>query len=405
MLEQPNILSGLRVIDCGTYIAAPAAATIMSDFGAEVIKIERPPLGDPYRQLSFLPGMPVSDVNYCWMLDARNKKSLALNLQLESHREVLHRLVDTADVLITNYPPQLAARLGVVYEKFAETNPRLIFAHVTGYGENGDDTNKPGYDTTAYWARSGLTGIIFDLSIQTGSAPCGSGDHQVALALFGSIMLALYQRQATGRGSKVSTSLMAAGAWSNSCQIQAAIVGAEFPARRTRFTTLNPLVNQYQARDGHRFMLCCLDTENDWGRICRAIGREDLTNDERYCTPRARSSHGEDVVRILDAAIGTQDFAEWEIRFRDAGVVWGVIPTMDRVAADPQMSANGVLAEMNHPELGQVATVSNPLNVHGTAKHTPEAPPAVGEHTREILGALGYDEGAINRVVQGVPEK
>jgi crotonobetainyl-CoA:carnitine CoA-transferase CaiB-like acyl-CoA transferase len=140
----------------------------------------------------------------------------------------------------------------VTYEKFAAINPALIFAHVTGYGEDGDDTNKPGYDTTAYWARSGLTGIIYDLSVQVGAPPCGSGDHQVALALFGSIMVALYQRQMTGRGTKVTTSLMAAGAWSNSCQIQAAMVGANFPTRRTRFTTLNPLVNQYQAKDGHR---------------------------------------------------------------------------------------------------------------------------------------------------------
>jgi Predicted acyl-CoA transferases/carnitine dehydratase len=402
MVEQPNILSGLRVIDCGTYIAAPAAATIMSDFGAEVIKIERPPHGDPYRKLSFLPGMPVSDINYCWMLDARNKKSLALNLQLQSHRSVLYKLVDTADVLITNYPPEVAERFGLIYERLAESNPRLIFAHVTGYGESGDDTNKPGYDTTAYWARSGLTGIIFDLSIQTGSTPCGSGDHQVALALFGSIMLALYQRQATGRGSKVSTSLMAAGAWSNSCQIQAAIVGAEFPTRRTRFTTLNPLVNQYQARDGQRFLFCCLDTEHDWGRICRAIERPELINDERFSTPIARSQHSEEVVRVLDAAIGQHDFAEWEIRFREQGIIWGPIPTIDRVATDPQMRANGVFTAMNHPDLGEVSTVSNPLNVHGRNKQTPEPPPAVGEHSREILGSLGYDDRAIDEVLQSL---
>jgi crotonobetainyl-CoA:carnitine CoA-transferase CaiB-like acyl-CoA transferase len=164
MQEQPNILSGLRVIDCGTYIAGPAAATIMSDFGAEVIKIERPPHGDPYRRLSFFPGMPVSEHNYCWMLDARNKKSLALNLQGEVGREVLRRLVATADVFITNYPPELAGKLQVTYEEFAALNPRLIFAHITGYGEEGDDINQPGYDTTAYWARSGLTSIIWSRS-------------------------------------------------------------------------------------------------------------------------------------------------------------------------------------------------------------------------------------------------
>jgi hypothetical protein len=171
MTDQQGILSNLRVIDCGTYIAAPAAATIMADFGAEVSKIERPPHGDPYRQLSFLKGMPVSEHNYCWLLDARNKKSLALDLQDEAGREALRRLVMTADVFITNYPPEIARRFAVRYEDLSAINARLIHAQVTGYGEEGEDTNKPGYDTTAYWARSGLTGILFDLAVQTGATP------------------------------------------------------------------------------------------------------------------------------------------------------------------------------------------------------------------------------------------
>src|ERR1044071_9828847 len=331
MTDQTNILSGLRVIDCGTYIAGPSAATIMSDFGAEVVKIERPPYGDPYRNLSYLPGMPVSELNYCWLLDARNKKSLALNLQDEAGREALRRLVQTADVFITNYPPELTTKFQMSYEDLAASNGRLIYAHITGYGETGEDTNKPGYDTTAYWARSGLTGLIYDLTVQAGATPCGTGDHPVGLALFGSIMLALYQRQMTGRGTKVSTSLMATGAWTNSCQIQAAMVGAVFPTRRTRFTVLNPLVNQYQTRDGQRFIFCCLDTTHDWGRICRAIGRTELIDDPRYRTAEARTEHNEEVVAILDAAIGGKDMAEWEALFHKQKVIWGVIPTMDRV--------------------------------------------------------------------------
>src|SRR5262249_32733198 len=151
--------------------------------------------------------------------------------------------------------------------------------------------------------------LIYDLTVQTGATPCGTGDHPVSLALFGSIMLALYQRQTTGRGAKVSTSLMATGAWSNSCQIQAALVGAVFPARRTRFTALNPLVNQYQARDGQRFIFCCIDTVHDWGRICRAIGRTELINDARYATVQARSEHNEEVIALLDEALAAKDFA------------------------------------------------------------------------------------------------
>jgi crotonobetainyl-CoA:carnitine CoA-transferase CaiB-like acyl-CoA transferase len=399
MNDGQNILSGLRVIDCGAYIAGPAAATIMSDFGAEVIKIERPPHGDAYRRLSFLPGMPISEHNYCWMLDSRNKKSLALDLRDEVGREALRRLVTTADVFITNYPPEIAERFQVSYEEFAEINPRLIFAHITGYGEEGDDVNQPGYDTTAYWARSGLTGLIFDLTTQTGSTPSGSGDHPVALALFGSIMLALYRRQMTGRGAKVTTSLMATGAWSNGCMLQAAMVGATFQLRRPRHIALNPLVNQYQTRDSRRFMFCCIDTANDWGRVCRAIGRPELIDDSRYATAEARSQRSEEVVALLDEAIGGRDMAEWEPLFRQQGVVWGPIPTMGQVAADPQMAANGVFAEFDHPRLGAIPTVNSPLNVQGVTKKKPVMAPEVGEHSREILRSLGYGDEAIEEMI------
>jgi crotonobetainyl-CoA:carnitine CoA-transferase CaiB-like acyl-CoA transferase len=399
MNDRRNLLSGLRVIDCGTYIAGPAAATIMSDFGAEVIKIERPQGGDPYRYLSFLPGMAVSEHNYCWLMDARNKKSIAVDLRDDAGREVLLRLISTADVFITNYSPNLAARFQMRYEDIEPLNSRLIYANITGYGEEGSDTNKPGYDTTAYWARSGLTGIMFDLTMATGATPCGTGDHPVALALFGAIMLALYQRELTGRGSRVSTSLMATGAWSNSCQIQAAMLGAEFPTKRNRFAALNPLVNQYQTRDGQRFIFCCLDTARDWGRICRAIGRTELIEDARYATAEARFDRGEEVVALLDEALAKKDMAEWQKLFDECGVIWGPIPSMERVAEDAQMKANGVFAEFDHPVLGSIPTVNNPISISGFAKEKPKLAPDIGQHSREILTSLGYDAGAIENLM------
>jgi formyl-CoA transferase len=178
------------------------------------------------------------------------------------------------------------------------------------------------------------------------------------------------------------------------------MVGATFPPRRTRFTTLNPLVNQYQARDGQRFIFCCLDTVHDWGRICRAIERHELITDERYATVAARSERTEEIVVLLDEAIGKRDFAEWEKIFHEQGLIWGIIPTMDRVAADPQMKANGVFTTLEHPQHGSLHTISSPLNVQGIKKAEAVLAPAVGEHSLEILQSLGYSDSAIGEMLR-----
>src|SRR5215467_5266942 len=251
-----NLLSGIRVIDCGTYIAGPAAASIMSDFGAEVIKIERPPHGDPYRYLSTIPGMPISEHLFCWILDGRNRKSLALNLDHDAAREVLLKLVRTADVFITNYQPALVRKFRLEYDELKSLNHRLIYAHVTGYGETGDDVDEPGYDQTAYWARSGLMYTMYNAGGEPWRAPTGFGDHPTAMTLFASTMLGLFQRQASGKGIKVSTSLMANGVWSHANFVQAALLGAQFQPRTKRTTVSNPLVSHYVTRDQKRFLTC-----------------------------------------------------------------------------------------------------------------------------------------------------
>ncbi len=175
MSDSSGPLSGIRVIDCGTYIAAPAAAVVLSDFGAEVIKIERPPYGDPYRYLSLVPGMPVSPLYYCWILDDRNKKSVALDLNDPAARDALLKLVAQSDVFITNYQPQLARKFRVEYDDLAPINPRLIYGYLSGYGLAGEETEKPGYDMTAYWARSGMMAALHNADAEPVPSPPGFG--------------------------------------------------------------------------------------------------------------------------------------------------------------------------------------------------------------------------------------
>jgi formyl-CoA transferase len=184
MTTPEPILAGVKVLDVGTFIFGPAAATVLADYGADVIKVETPGLGDPYRYLYKMPPMPVSDSNYGWILTARNKRSIALDLRVAAAREVLHRLVLDADVFVTNYQPSVAAKLGVAYAELAALNPRLVYAHATGYGELGSEAEKPGYDATAWWARSGLMDLVRDGSADPALSMPGMGDHAGAMALF-----------------------------------------------------------------------------------------------------------------------------------------------------------------------------------------------------------------------------
>jgi crotonobetainyl-CoA:carnitine CoA-transferase CaiB-like acyl-CoA transferase len=400
ILPGPGILSGLRVIDCGTYIAAPAAATILSDFGAEVIKIERPPYGDPYRYLPQVAGMPLSDVNYTWILDARNKKSVALDLTDAQARAALTKLIASADIFITNYQPQLQRKFALEYKDVAPLNPRLIYASVTGYGENGDDAEKPGYDATAYWARSGLMSSMHNGDAEPVQSPAGFGDHPTSVTLFASIMLALYQRQITGRGAKVRTSLMANGVWSHSCAIQAALCGAQFLPKWTRKQAINPFVNHYLASDGRRIFFCLLEPVRDWPNLCAALDwPRHVLDDPRFNTVDARRVHNVELIALIDDAIAKHDLAHWTRVFKQHDLVWGPVPSPMEVAEDPQLEANGVLAEVE-PGLGSgLKTVQNPINVEGIEKCAPRMAPEVGQDTREVLRSAGYSDDEIGAMI------
>ncbi len=390
-----GVLSGLRVIDCGTYIAGPAAAVVLSDFGAEVIKIERPPYGDPYRYLPQVPGMPVSEQNYCWILDGRNKKSVALNLADEAGREALLKLVTAADVFITNYQPSLVKKFRLSYSELRPVNPRLIYAHITGYGEAGADAEKPGYDLTAYWARSGLMSSMHNGDAEPVQSAAGIGDHPTSMTVVAGVMLGLYRREITGRGMEVSTSLMANGAWAHSCAIQAALVGAKFLPKWTRKTAVNPAINHYVTADGQRLITCCLDPKKDWPNLCRALGRPDLTDDPRFSTPALRQANSAELVAMIDLIVGAKTLAEWERLFREYDVIWSLVPSPVQVAMDPQMEANGVFAQIpDGPK-----TILSPLNVEGEEKRQPSRAPDVGEHTAEVLKSVGYDDAAIEALV------
>src|SRR5499425_939297 len=272
-MASDNIFSGLKVVDFSSYVAAPAAAVILSDFGADVIKVE-PPNGDPWRFAHKIPPQPLADDPYQWHLNNRNKRSIALDLKSPSAQQVLQQLVTWADVFIVNTPHPARKKLKLEYDDVAQWNPRLIYADLTGFGENGPDANEPGFDLTAYWARSGLLSMTRDAGAPPTWPVAGSGDNATAVGIYSAIVTALYRRERTGKGAYVSTSLLAEGVWAASVSIQAALAGAKFYGLHDRLHPANAAFNVYRTSDGTWFVL--IIQPDKFVAVAKAIGRADL---------------------------------------------------------------------------------------------------------------------------------
>jgi crotonobetainyl-CoA:carnitine CoA-transferase CaiB-like acyl-CoA transferase len=388
-----RVFDGLKVIDCASFIAGPAAATVMSDFGAEVIKIEPPGMGDPYRRRATPPTGPGLPTNPGFVLDGRNKKSLALDLRIPAARGVLCRLVTAADVFITNYPPPVRRRLEIAYEDLAPLNERLIYASFTGYGETGPEADKPGFDATAWWARSGLMHLVRagEETAPARSLP-GMGDHPSAMATYGAIVTALYQRERTGRGGYVSSSLLANGLWANGCSVQAALCGETVVPQPARERGLNALRVHYRCRDGRWLLLSIAADEWRWERLKECLTMSAL-DDPRFATVALRETHAGELIQILDGIFATRDQAEWRAILDAAGLIFGIVADMDEIADDPQMLASEALVPFAD---GSSLTVNSPIWIRGQEKTEPRPAPRVGEHSEEVLRAAGYSDDEIH---------
>ena len=390
------MFKGLKVLDCSSFIAAPAAATILSDFGADVIKIEPPGAGDPYRAVPLLPTMPQARENYAWMLASRNKRGLALNLAKPSAQEVVRRLVAQADVFITNFPAVVRKKLSLRYEDLAPLNGRLIYASFTGYGESGEEASKPGFDITAWWARSGLMdGVRTEATAPPARSLTGMGDHPSGISLYAGIVMGLYQRQLTGMGAHVGTSLLANGIWCNGVMAQAALCGARFIDRPPREQALNAFTNYYQCRDKRWLILTILNEERQWPVFIKCLGRDDLQNDPRFATSRDRMKNAVELTTVLDKTFATKDRSEWREILAAGGIVFDVVASAQDIPNDSQILANDILVPFDNDS---VLTVTSPISVEGQDKVKPRRPPAVGQHSDEVLREAGYDATMIAKL-------
>lgn len=398
---EAGLLSGIRVVEAASMVMVPSVGAILADYGAQVIKLE-PLEGDLNRRGHRIPGMPLHDYEYCFLPDNRGKRSLSIDLKAPEARGILRRLIEGADVFLTNHRHKSLDGLGMTWPELQAINPRLIYAHGTGFGDTGPEIDKPGFDSVCYWSRSALEANLFPTDGWLGSLGYGSGDHPTGMALFSAVLLALLARERTGKGTRVSCSLLASGAWSNAIMIQAKLLGAQFQERRPRENARSFTGVYYRAGDRRLFKMAVVDTERDWPKVCRAIGRPGLAVDPRYATLAERMKEGRmsELIALCDLIFATQPMDYWKRALEEADVPYSVVATFDDVVADAQMAANGVFIEVDDPVLGRVRTVDTPLQVEGHPKAERRTAPRLGEHTRAILAEIGLAEKEIDALAE-----
>ncbi|MGW4304216.1 CaiB/BaiF CoA transferase family protein [Streptomyces sp. NPDC004376] len=395
MTDTP-LLDGLHVVDVASFIAGPAAATMLGDFGADIVKVEPPRTGDSYRALSRVPPNPrVDGVNYPWQLDNRNKRSIALDLKSPGARAVLERLVKWADVFVTNFPPRTRTKLGLDYDDLASLNPRLVYADITGFGEEGPDAHLPGFDVTAYWARSGLMDVTRQRDAPPAMNAFGSGDHPTAVTLYAGIMTALYRRERTGEGSRVEASLIAEGAWAASMWLQAVLLGGKSPRPVDRSDPPNALANAYRTADDRWLLLAFANEDKQVPLFLKAIGRPEAAQNPKYADTPSRRAHAAEIAALLDKTFAAKPLAEWREVLDAAGLTYGVVQTIEEFAHDPQLVANRIVVPIDDGSASPPLTVDSPVRLDQARKVPPRPAPDLGEHTDAVLRDVGYDDRQI----------
>ena len=392
-MSNENIFSGLKVVDLASFIAGPSAAVILSDFGADVIKVE-PPSGELWRHANHLPPQPVAEDAYPWHLANRNKRGMTLDLKSPSAPKVLEKLVKWADVLVVNTPHPARKKLKLEYDDVVGWNPRLIYADITGFGDKGPDANLPGFDITSYWARSGLLSMTRDAGAPPTWPVAGSGDNATAVGLYSAIVTALYRRERTGQGAYVTTSLLAEGVWSASVSIQAALCDAKFYGPHDRKNPANAAMNVYRAADDTWFVL--IVTSDKLADVVKAIGRPDLLTDPRFSDPAKLAANRPQLTAILDEVFGAQPMAHWYEVFNAVHVTFGAVRGPQEVINDPQLRLNDIVVPLEGAGGKLTSTISSPIQVHGVAKVPAKRAPDIGEHNEEVLKQLGFSAAEID---------
>jgi len=396
------LLKGVKVIEHATYFAAPGAGGILSDWGAEVIKIE-PPGGDPVRSNFPTKGTGKEHLtdNPAFDGDNRGKKSIVVDARTEEGREIIRRLADGADVFLTNVRPGGIERSGLSYEILSKRNPRLVYCALTGYGLEGPDANAPGFDVASFWSRSGLARLTAPKGSELFPVRTAAGDHTTSIAAVAAINAALIQAMKTGKGQLVDVSLLRTGLYTIHTDLAIQLFFGRIASTRPRAEAYNPLTNFFRTRDDHWICIVARAGKADLPRMARALDLPGIENDPRFQDGKSRRDHAAEITAMFDKAFASFTRDEVAARLTAEEIAWAPAQTLADVAADPQVhAAGGIVQTPGKDGAGSFASPAAPARFHGVDDGPKGPGPKLGEHTREILETLGYSDADITALYE-----
>ncbi len=394
----PGPMDGVRVVELGVWIAGPAAAGVLGDWGADVIKIE-PIVGDPARTFRRMLGTDMPN-NPVFELDNRNKRSISLDLGTDVGRKIAAELVAGADVFVTNVRGPALKRAGLDADTLLERHPKLVYGHITGYGREGADADRAAFDIAAFWARSGIAHLLTPpggkLPFQRG----GMGDHSTGVQFAGAISAALFARERSGKGQLVSSSLLRQGVYTIGFDLNSVLGWGLHAAIGQRENMPNPAINNYTAGDGRQFWIVGLEGERHWPPLARVVGHPEWIDDERFLTGASRAAHAAELIAMLDAEFATKSLAEWAELFAvEPDMFWAPVNTPEDILNDPTLRDAGGLVEVPDP-YGTTTMIASPADFHGTPWEARWIAPELGEHSTQVLRELGYSDGSIDDLLR-----
>ncbi len=372
-------LQGVKVIEMGVWVAGPAATGLMADWGADVIKVE-PPTGDPQRFVFGALGVADQKGVPPFEIDNRGKRSVVLDLRQEDDLQKMFALLEDADVFVSNVRPAGLARMGLDPESLTRRFPRLVYGQLTGYGTTGPDVDKAGYDIGAFWSRTGLAHTTVAPDELPPAIRSGQGDHTTGLSMAAGVMAALFDRERTGKGRVVSTSLLRTGIYTLGWDVGVFLRFGKRQSTKSSRKNPAPQMNCYRCSDGRAFWLLGMEADRHFPGLLKAIGREELAQVENFKNARARSINAGEFTAVLDEHFATQDYAYWTAKFDENDVWWAPLNSIPEAVADPQVIASGAFVEMTpQPDEAPYRAVNSPVDFSGYSP-TYGPVPNLGEH-------------------------